>query len=108
MGFIIAIILIKYKPIYKVSISGEEVGYIQNKEAFEESIKKEITNSTDKTIDYVDIKITPDYELKLVDKALKTNEQEIGEILGKTEEWARVVFYRGKIKLKEELLKNEI
>ena len=34
--------------------------------------------------------------------------KEIGEILGKTEEWARVVFYRGKIKLKEELLKNEI
>ena len=34
--------------------------------------------------------------------------KEIGEILGKTEECARVVFYRGKIKLKEELLKNEI
>ncbi len=33
--------------------------------------------------------------------------KEIGEVMGKTEEWARVVFYRGKIKLKEELLKNE-
>ena len=32
--------------------------------------------------------------------------KEIGEILGKSEEWARVTFYRGKIKLKEEL-KNE-
>ena len=51
-GFIIAIILIKYKPIYKVSISGKEVGYIQSKEAFEESIKEDITNSTDKNIDY--------------------------------------------------------
>ena len=81
MGFIIAIILIKYKPIYKVSISGEEVGYIQNKEAFEESVKEDITNSTDKNIDYVDIKITPEYELKLVDKELKTSEQEISEIL---------------------------
>ncbi|MEI3357088.1 MAG: hypothetical protein V8R81_08960 [Clostridia bacterium] len=40
-GFIIAIILIKYKPMYKVSISGEEVGYIQAKEAFIENIKKE-------------------------------------------------------------------
>ena len=34
-GFIIAIILIKYKPIYQVSISGEQLGYVQNKEAFE-------------------------------------------------------------------------
>lgn len=57
------------------------MGYIQNKEAFEESVKEDITNSTDKNIDYVDIKITPEYELKLVDKELKTNEQEIREIL---------------------------
>ena len=81
MGFIIAIILIKYKPIYKVSISGKEVGYIQSKEAFEESIKEDITNSTDKNIDYFDIKITPEYELKLVNKELKTNEQEISKLL---------------------------
>ena len=27
--------------------------------------------------------------------------KEIGEILGKTENWARVTFYRGKSKLKE-------
>lgn len=33
--------------------------------------------------------------------------KEIGEIMGRTEEWARVTFYRGKIKLKEELLKDE-
>ena len=33
--------------------------------------------------------------------------KDIGDILGKTEEWARVTFYRGKIKLKGELLKNE-
>lgn len=33
--------------------------------------------------------------------------KEIGKIIGKSEEWARVNFYRGKLKLKEELLKNE-
>lgn len=33
--------------------------------------------------------------------------KEIAEITGKSEEWARVNFYRGKLKLKEELLKNE-
>lgn len=33
--------------------------------------------------------------------------KEIGKICGKSEEWARVTFYRGKLKIKEELLKNE-
>lgn len=33
--------------------------------------------------------------------------KEIAEITGKSEEWARVTFYRGKLKLKEELLRNE-
>lgn len=33
--------------------------------------------------------------------------KEIGEILDKSEQWARVTFYRGKIKLKKEALKNE-
>lgn len=33
--------------------------------------------------------------------------KEIAEIMGKTEQWVRVTFYRGKLKLKEELLKDE-
>ena len=37
--FIAAIILIKYKPIYQVSISGIELGYINKKGALEENIK---------------------------------------------------------------------
>ena len=32
--------------------------------------------------------------------------KEIGEILNKSEEWARIIFYRGKIKLKEDM-KND-
>lgn len=32
---------------------------------------------------------------------------EIGEIMGKTENWARVMFYRGKEKLRKEILENE-
>lgn len=79
LGLIIAIILIKYKPTYKVSISGKEVGYIQNKEAFEESIKESIINNETKNVDAIDFKAVPEYELKLVDKELKTNEEEIAK-----------------------------
>ncbi len=74
---IIAIVLVKYKPIYKVSISGEKVGYIQNKEAFEQNLKESIIQNTDKNIDNIDIQVSPEYELKLVEKTQETNEQEI-------------------------------
>ena len=33
--------------------------------------------------------------------------QEIGEVLGKNENWARVTFYRAKVKLLEEGKQNE-
>lgn len=35
------------------------------------------------------------------------NFQEIGGILGKNENWARVTFYRAKVKLQEEVKRNE-
>ena len=76
-GLIIAIVLIKYRPAYKVSISGEEIGYIENIEAFEENLKQDIIEQEDKNIDNIDIKSNPEYELKLVDRTLKTNEEEI-------------------------------
>lgn len=75
-GLIFAIILIKYKPIYQVSISGEELGYIQNKEAFEESLKENAI-AEGKNVDHVEIKANPEYELKLVDRAVDTNEEEL-------------------------------
>lgn len=34
--------------------------------------------------------------------------REIGEIMGKTENWARVTFYRGKEKMRKELVEDEI
>jgi len=34
--------------------------------------------------------------------------REIGEVFGKTENWARVTFYRGKEKLRKEIEKNEV
>ena len=30
LGFIIAIILLKYKPTYEVTLSGEKIGYVSN------------------------------------------------------------------------------
>ena len=76
-GFIFAIILIKYKPMYKVSVSGNEMGYIQNKEALEEKVKKAILEKEEKNVDAIDIKTTPKYEFKLVDRTIETKEEEM-------------------------------
>ena len=41
-GLIIAIILVKYRPTYEVSIQGINLGYVNSKNAFEEKISEEI------------------------------------------------------------------
>ena len=74
-GFIIAIILIKYKPIYEVSMSGEEIGFVENKNAFIENLRKEVEEG--KNVDTVDLNEIPEYELKFVDRTLETNEKEV-------------------------------
>ena len=79
MGLVVAIILIKYKPMYKVSISGEELGYVESKLALEESVKEDIINDSNKNVETVDLKEQPIYELKLVNRTENTEEDKIIE-----------------------------
>ena len=81
LGIIIAIILIKYKPMYKVSISGEEIGYVDNKQALEETLKQEITENTNKTVEGITLKEQPEYELKLISRTENTEEETFVEEL---------------------------
>ena len=81
LGIIIAIILIKYRPMYKVSISGEELGYVEDKQALEETLKEEITESSDKTIEDISLNEQPEYELKLVSRTENTEEKEVAQEL---------------------------
>ena len=78
-GLIMGIIVIKYKPSYKVSISGTELGYVRNKQALEEKIKAEILE--EEIIDSIDIKMDPEYEFRFLDRRIETNEEEIAEIM---------------------------
>ena len=77
LGLIIAIILIKYKPTYEVKIQGIKLGYVNSKKSFEEKISKEIVNQIGANIDFVVLNVQPEYELKLMSKSQKTNEDEI-------------------------------
>lgn len=77
MAIIIAITLIKYKPMYEVRVSGITVGYTQNIKAFEESIASDVINYTSKNVDSVELTTLPEYQLKLIEKTQSTNENEI-------------------------------
>lgn len=74
---VLAIMLIKYKTVYKVTISGKEVGYVTNKFEFNRLINEEIINSNEANIAFVDIDTMPSYELVLTDDSIETNEEEI-------------------------------
>lgn len=80
--------MVKYKPVYKVSISGQEIGYAKNKNV-EETIKENILQNTSKNIDTIDIKELPTYELKLVSRTTKTDEEKITE---KLEESTKITY----------------
>ena len=62
-GLIIAIILLKYRPIYKVTLAGQEIGYVENGAELENRIQQEIIEMEGKNIDFVSLNEMPNYEL---------------------------------------------
>ena len=74
---IIAIIILKYKPTYVVTMSGEEIGYTQSGTKLNEKIETEIIGMEGKNIDFVSLDEMPSYELKLISRTQETNEEEI-------------------------------
>lgn len=74
--FVLGIILIKYKPLYKVQINNKEVGYVKNKNEFD-SLINEYTQNKDEKVAFITLNSKPEYELKLVSNKEETNEEEI-------------------------------
>lgn len=77
---VIAIIAFKYKPVYAVTISGEVVGYVNNKVEFEQRINEEILKHNG-NVAFVTIKQFPTYNLQLVSRNQETKEDELLESL---------------------------
>ena len=92
LGFIlvIAMLIIKYKPIYEVKIAGETLGYVEDIYKFEKKIADKILNKKDKNIDSVSLKEEPKYELKLLEKNLELNDE--NDIIKKLDEAATTVY----------------
>lgn len=102
-GFIIAIVLIKYKPMYEVKISGIEVGYVENKKTLQETIEENVENYSQKNIENIELSETPEYELKLVEKTQEENESEIVIALQKKLE---ITYKYYEIALEDKVLQN--
>ena len=66
---------------YKISLSGEKLGYIENKEIFIEEIEKNICKTENLNIDHIQINIEPEYEKLLIGKKQDTNYKEIIETI---------------------------
>ena len=85
---IMAVILIKYDLVCEVTVAGESLGYIADKEEFEKSVNDIINKEEDNKL-YTTIENMPEYTLKFVDRVEKTNEE---EILAKIEESSETTY----------------
>ncbi len=78
---ILAMIFIKYKPVYEVTVAGEKLGYIKNLNEFQNLLQNEIINQEGANIANVSLTDEPTYELKLLTRTNDSNEAEIIEQL---------------------------
>ena len=85
---IMVIVLLKFNFVCEVSIAGESVGYIANKDEFTSKVD-EILNKEEEAKLFTTIENMPEYKLKLVDKSENTNED---VILAKLEESAETTY----------------
>lgn len=71
-------IYIKYKPLYKVTLNGEVIGYVENKAKMQEKIE-EFANNLEGNITSIKVEKMPEYELELVSdiKESETKEEEV-------------------------------
>ena len=78
---ILAIIFIKYKPVYEVTIAGEKLGYIEKVDEFKNLIEEKIINKEGEYIENISLIQEPEYSFKLLKRTSNLNTDEIIEKL---------------------------
>lgn len=66
-----------YKPIYRVSLNGEWIGYSENKSKLQQRINEYIEKGNGENIAFVEINSLPEYQLCFLKKDVPTNDEEI-------------------------------
>ncbi len=73
---ILSVVFIKYKPAYAVTLAGQELGYVKNKEKLEVKIQNYIED-TSGNVAFREQLVAPEYKLKLVDKNKRFEEKQV-------------------------------
>lgn len=73
---ITSIIYIKYKPSYKVTLNGQVIGYVENKDDMQKMVEK-YQNDLPENVAYITINSMPQYELEFVSGDVKDNSEEV-------------------------------
>ncbi len=75
-AMILTIACAKYKPAYEVTLAGDTIGFITNRELIEAKIEKYM-KSTAGNVAFREISELPEYEFKLINRDKKTEEKEV-------------------------------
>ena len=78
---ILAIIFIKYKPVYEVTIAAEKLGYIEKVDEFKNLIEEKIINQEGEYIENISLIQEPEYSFKLLKRTSNLNTDEVIEKL---------------------------
>ena len=90
--FILAMIFIKYKPVYEVTVAGEKIGYINNLNEFKNEVDEQIINNKEENVAYTSFINEPKYEQKLITRTSDVNNNE--EILDELKQNNIVTTYK--------------
>ena len=90
-------IYLRYKPLYKVTLNGRVIGYVENKEMLEAKINEFETQLDDNVVS-IKIAEMPEFELELV-SGIKESETKESEIIAMIEEQADITVRTYAIKL---------
>lgn len=77
LGIIFFIVFSVYKPVYAVTISGEFLGYTDDKGELQDKINEYMKSGDSDHVAFVDIEVLPDYSFCLVKKDLATEDNKI-------------------------------
>lgn len=71
-----SIIYAKYKPLYKVTLNGQLVGYVKDKDSMQEMIES-YKNDIPENVAYITLNYNPNYQLEFVSSKVKDDANEV-------------------------------
>ena len=76
---VLSVFVAFYKPIYSVTVNGEELGYIEDKSKLQARINEymEKGDETNQNLAFIQIDNMPEYKLCLLKRGITTNDEDI-------------------------------